>query len=138
MNETLSSLIFAAGIGQLSILVASALVPVRLNWQNDLLLLSRLHRQLFWVYGGYVVMSIVALALLSIFNAAELAAGSGLARGVCLYIAVFWGVRLALQCVLDAKPHLSTWWLKLGYHGLTLLFVAFAAIYGWAALGQAG
>ena len=138
MNETLSTLIFAAGVGQLSVLVASALVPARLNWRNDLLSLSLLHRQLFWVYGGYVVLSIVALALLSIFNATELATGSGLARGVCLYIALFWGVRLSLQCVLDARPYLTSWWLKLGYHGLTILFAVFTAVYGWGALGHAG
>jgi len=69
-----------------------------------------------------------------IFNANELAAGSGLARCVCGYIAIFWGVRLSLQAVLDVKPHLSVWWLKAGYHTLTLLFASFTALFAWAAL----
>jgi len=93
-----------------------------------------LHRQMYWVYGGYVVLAIVAFGLISIFNYQELASGSGLARSVCGYIAVFWGVRLALQAVFDVKEHLSKWWLKLGYLGLTILFAGFTFVYGFAAL----
>jgi hypothetical protein len=134
MEATLATLIFIAGIGQLSVLVASALVPVRLNWREEFKALSRLHRQMYWVYGGYVVLSIISLGLLCIFNADALASGSGLARSVCAYIAVFWGIRLSLQAVLDAKPFLVTWWLKAGYAALTLLFVYFTAVFAWAAI----
>jgi uncharacterized membrane protein YhaH (DUF805 family) len=134
MNDALPTLIFAAGIGQLCVLVASALVPLRLKWQEEFRPLSRLHRQMYWVYGGYVVLSIVALGLISVFNARELAAGSRLARSFCLYVAVFWGIRLGLQAFLDVKEHLTAWWLKAGYHGLTVLFLAFTVVYGWAAL----
>jgi hypothetical protein len=122
MNDMLPNLIVAAGIGQLSVLIASAMVPFRLDWQDELRSLSRLHRQMYWVYGGYIVLSIVAFALISIFHSKELASGSGLARAFCSYVAVFWGIRVALQAVFDVKAHLTTWWLKVGYHGLTLLF----------------
>jgi len=115
IREYLPTLITLAGVAQLSVLAASALVPVRLNWPSDLMQLSRLHRQMYWVYGGYVVLSITALGLISIVNAHELSAGSLLARSMCLYIAVFWGVRLTLQTQLDVKPHLVTWWLRAGY-----------------------
>ena len=134
MEETLPKLIFAAGIGQIAILIASAMVPFRLQWGTELQSLSRLHRQMYWVYGGYIVLSIIAFALISIFNAQELANGSGLARGFCLYVAVFWGIRLTLQAYFDVKTYLSAWWLKLGYHGLTALFLGLTVIYGWAAL----
>ncbi len=133
-TDTLARLLAAAGIVQLGILIASALVPFRLRWRTELAVLSRLHRQMYWTYGGYVVLSIVAFALLSILCARELASGSGLARGVCAYIAVFWGVRVVLQGVFDVKAHLTEWWLKAGYRGLTLLFAALALIYGWAAI----
>ena len=73
----------------------------------------------------------------ALFNAKELASGTGLARGFCAYVAVFWGVRLSLQGVLDVKEHLSTWWLKLGYRLLTVLFTYFTIVYAWAAWGQA-
>ena len=49
-------------------------------------------------------------------------------------MAVFWGVRVCLQPVFDVKVHLTTWWLKAGYHLLTLLFLSFAALYAYAAL----
>ena len=123
-----------AGAGQLGVLVASALVPFQLDWKRELGMLAKLHRQMYWVYGGYVVLAIIAFGLISLFNARELAGGSGLARGLCGYISVFWGVRVALQAVFDVKEHLSAWWLKCGYHLLTVLFVSFTLIYGFAAV----
>jgi hypothetical protein len=134
-TDVLARFLVAAGVAQLGVLVASALVPFRLNWRKELSSLSRLHRQMYWVYGGYVVMSIVAFALISIVNARELASGSGLARGLCCYIAVFWGVRVVLQGVFDVKEHLTAWWLKAGYFILTVLFASFTLVYAWAALG---
>ncbi len=138
MDTTLSHLIFVAGIGQLAVLIASALVPFRLNWREELRSLSKLHRQMYWVYGGYVVLSIVAFAALSISNAGEIANGSGLARGFCGYVAVFWGIRVALQAVFDVKGHLTTWWLKAGYFVLTLIFAAFTVVYILGALQSGG
>lgn len=133
MDDLLTLFIRLAGVAQIGVLVASALVPSRLNWRLELALLSRLNRQMHWVYGGYIVLSIAAFALLSLFHAEELAARSGLARGLCIYIAVFWGIRVALQFVFDVQEHLVTWWLKLGYHTLTLLFVALTVLYGLTA-----
>jgi len=132
---TLSQMISLAGAGQLCVLIASALVPVRLNWRTEFQSLSPLHRQMYWVYGGYVVLSIIAFGLISLGNSAELAAGSGLARAFCLYVAVFWAIRLSLQGVLQVKEHLTAWWLRLGCYTLTVLFTGFTAVYGWAALG---
>jgi len=138
MDTTLTRLIFVAGFGQLSVLIASALVPFRLNWREELQCLSRLHRQMYWVYGGYVVLSIVAFASLSMFNSRELASGSGLARGFCAYVAVFWGTRVVLQAIFDVKDHVTTWWLKAGYFVLTLMFAALTVVYSWAALSGGG
>jgi hypothetical protein len=134
VNELLANLIFAAGIGQLGVLIASALVPIRLNWREELSALKTLHRQMYWTYGGYVVLSIVAFGLISLFCFQELAGGSRLARAFCLYVATFWGIRLALQPVFDVRAHLTAWWLRGGYYLLSLLFAAFTVIYGWAAL----
>ncbi len=129
MIEALPRLIFWIGVGQLCVPIASLIVPARLNWRGEFQKLSRLHRQLYWVYGGYTLMSIVMLGLICTFNARELAAGSGLARAFCTYGAIFWGVRLSLQAVLDARPHLTVWWLTLGYHTLSVLFLTFTLVY---------
>ena len=137
MLEPLSPLIFLAGIAQLMVLVASALVPIRLRWKTQLACLPRLHRQMYWVYGGYVVLATIAFGTISIFFARELASGEPLARALCCYISVFWGIRLGLQGFLDARPYLVKWWLRIGYHALTGMFLAFTLIYGWAAVGPA-
>lgn len=130
--------VFLAGVGQLSVLAASALVPFRLNWRSELAGLPRLHRQMYWVYGGYVVLAIVAFGLTCLTCASELASGSALARAICGYMAVFWGIRLSLQTVLDVKQHLTTWWLKAGYRLLTVFFASFTLIFAYAALRPGG
>lgn len=130
---TLETAIFLCGIGQLSILIASSLVPFQLNWKEELKGISLLHRQMYWVYGGYVVLSIIAFSLISIFNAKEIAAGTFLARSVCTYITVFWGVRLCLQSIFDVRDYLHKWWLRAGYHTLSALFFLFTICYGYAA-----
>jgi hypothetical protein len=134
MDSALPGLIVVAGFAQLSVLLASALVPFRLKWRDELRGLPRLHRQMYWVYGGYVVLSIVAFAVLSISNSRELAGGSGLARGFCAYVAIFWGVRLGLQAVFDVKVHITAWWIRTGYLVLTMMFAGFTILYAWAAL----
>jgi uncharacterized membrane protein YhaH (DUF805 family) len=134
MNEHLPLLITLAGVGHFCILIASSLVPFRLDWKNELRSLSRLHRQMYWIYGGYVVLSIIAFGLISVLNAHELAAGSPLARAFCGYVAIFWGIRVLLQGVLDVREHLTVWWVKMGYHTLTILFVFLTFVFTLAAL----
>lgn len=134
MSDHLPALLRATGALHFGILIASALVPFRLNWRKELACLPKLHFQMYLVYGGYIVLCIVAFGLVSLTCADELAGGSRLARCVCGFVAVFWAVRVCLQPVFDSKPYLTTWWLKLGYHALTALFVLFTAVYGYAAV----
>jgi len=124
-----------AGVGQLGILVASSLVPFKLNFRRDLASLPPLHRQLYWTYGAYVVMGIVMLGVTSLACAEELASGSRLAKFVCGYGAAFWGIRLVLQAVFDVKPHLTARWMTIGYHVLTVLFTSFTVLYFVALFG---
>lgn len=131
MTIELANAIFLVGIGQLCVLFASALVPLRLDWRANLANLPPLLRQMFWVYGGYIVLSIVSLGLICIFCAEELASDSRLARAFCGYGALFWGVRLALQPIFKAGPFLTSWWLRCGYHLLTVLFLLFVIVLGW-------
>lgn len=133
MDELLPRLIYLSGVGQLGVLIASSLVPFQLDWKRELSSLPRLHRQMYFIYGGYVVLGIVTLGLTSVLLSVELASGSALASAFCIYAALFWGIRLGLQAVLDAKPYLTKWWLRCGYHLLTVLFASFTAIFGYAA-----
>jgi hypothetical protein len=122
-----------AGVAHLISLAAMIIAPLRLGWDEELARLPRLLRQMCNVYSLYTGGTIVACGLVSLICATDLSSGSMLARGVCGYIAAFWGVRLGLQIYYDFKPYLTSPWLRFGYHSLTLLFVAFVAFYGWIA-----
>ncbi|MCB1237859.1 MAG: hypothetical protein KDM91_22530 [Verrucomicrobiae bacterium] len=124
------------GLMHFGILIASALAPAALNWRENLAPLPKLLRQMFWVYGAFIVLTIVGFGTLTLFQAERLAAGDSLGRGFCALVALFWAARLGVQFfVFDAKPWLTRPLYRWGYHGLTAVFVALVAIYGRAALG---
>ena len=128
-------LIQLGGLVHFAILIASALTPGVLEWRRHLANLPPLLRQLFWVYGSFIVLVIVAFGIISLAHASTLASGEPLARSVCALIAVFWAARLAVQWfVFDATPFLNNPLLKLGYHTLTVAFVALTSIYACAAI----
>lgn len=129
-----TALQIAAGL-QLSILLASAITPRVLDWRNNLALLHPFLRKLFWVYGSFIVMTIIAFAALTFSHADAMAAGEPVARSLCAFIAIFWAARLVVQfAVFDARPFLRNWFYKIGYHALTLIFAIVCAIYGWATI----
>jgi hypothetical protein len=128
MNDEV--LLRIAGLLHFMILIGSALVPRVLNWKTELAPLHPFLRRLFWVYGVFIVLTVVGFGAISLGCTRELASGSLLARSFCAFVAIFWAVRLAVQFfVFDARPFLTHWFLKAGYHGLTVLFIALIAIY---------
>ena len=135
---TLPLLIFVGGIMHFGILLASAAVPLVLDWKSSLGKLDHLSRQLVWVHGAFIVLVIAGFGLLSIAQPDALAAGTPLARSVCLFIGLFWLARLGVQFfVFDVRGYLKTALLKVGYHSLTVVFLCITAIYLLAALGPA-
>jgi hypothetical protein len=131
----MKSLLLAGGLLHFVILIASALTPRVLDWRANLAALHPFLRRLFWVYGSFIVLVIVSFGTLTLFQADELASGAPLARATCAVISIFWLARVAVQFfVFDAKPFLTTTFLRFCYHGLTLLFVALVFIYGCTAL----
>lgn len=131
----LKLLILIGGVLHFGILLASACVPGVLDWRKELAKLAPLSRQLVWVHGAFIVLVIVGFGLLSVSAPGDLAAGTLLARGVCLFVAIFWSARLAVQFfVFDAKPYIKNALLRVGCHGLTAVFAYLAMVYGVAAL----
>ncbi len=131
----MKTLIQLGGLLHFGILIASALTPGVLEWRRHLAALPLLLRQLFWVYGGFIVLTIISFGTISLAQPGALASGEPLARAICAMIAIFWSARLAVQWfVFDASPYLTNAFLKLGYHALTLALIALALIYGCAAL----
>ena len=120
---------------QLLILIASASTPRVLDWRKNLAVLHPFLRRLFWVYGVFVVMVIIAFAALTFRHADAMAAREPVARSLCLFIAIFWGARLLVQfAIFDARPFLTNWFYKTGFHALTIIFAFLTFVYGKAAL----
>jgi hypothetical protein len=133
MNN-LQTFLKIGGYLHFAILFASALVPQALDWRKNLAMLHPFLRKLFWVYGTFIVLVIIAFGLLTLGHSGELAAGTPLGRGLALFICAFWLARLLVQIfVFDARPFLTNWFYKLGYNGLTLVFIYFVTVYGIAA-----
>ena len=131
---TLETRLRIGGVSHLGILFASVLVPKVLDWRNALAGLTPFLRTLFWVYGGFIVLTIVGFGVISIVNAPSLASGTPLARSVCAFIAVFWSARLFVQLfVFDTRGILRGVLMRAGYHVLTAVFVYLAMVYAMAA-----
>lgn len=132
----LELLILISGILHFGTLLASFTVPKVLDWTAELNKLDKLTRQLIWAHGLFIVLIIIGFGLVTFCFAGDLASGSTLARGICGFIALFWLVRLVIQFfVFDARPYLTSPFLKLGYHGLTFVFTYHFVVLGWAAFG---
>ena len=136
---------------QLLILIASALTPRVLDWRKNLASLHPFLRKLFWVYGVFIVLVIIAFATLTFRHADVMAAREPVARSLCLFIAIFWGARLLVQfTIFDAHSVVATalcrrtdasterayysWFYQTGYHALTIIFAFLTFVYGKAAL----
>jgi hypothetical protein len=131
----LETLLILAGLGHFGILIASALTPKALDWKTQLAPLHPFLRTLFWVYGVFIVLTIAGMGTLTLLHVRAMAAGEPVARSLAAFIAVFWTARLLVQFfVFDATEFLTTRWRRIGYHTLTLAFIAQAAVYIFAAI----
>lgn len=134
-REPLEVALYLGGALHFCILIASALTPFALDWRGLLAPLPKLLRQMFWVYGAFIVLTIMCFGALTLMHATEMAAGDLVGRSVCAVIALFWGVRLVVQLfIFDATPFLTRWYWKLGYHALTVIFIVMVAIFTWGAV----
>lgn len=133
--NTLENLLRCAGLVHFAILIASAMVPRVLDWRANLARIHPFLRQLFWVYGAFIVLTIVGFGTLTLLHADAMAAGEPVARSLAGMIALFWMIRLGVQWfVFDCLEFLTSRLLALGYHTLTLAFLGLTLLYAWAAL----
>jgi hypothetical protein len=131
----LATALLIGGVLHFGILLAAALVPLKLNWGRELAGLSALTRQLIWTHGGFIVLTIIGFGTLTLATAGDLATGEPLARAVCGLIAVFWSVRIAVGlAVFELDPILTSPLLRFGERALMATFAYLAAVYGVAAL----
>src|SRR2546429_302738 len=132
---TLQIMLIIAGLLHLAITSAGAPMTLVLGWRENLAPPCALTRAIPWTHATLLLMTIIAFGAISLTLSSSLASGTPLARAVCGFIAVFWGTRLFIQFFLfDARPFLTNLVLKLGYHGLTIVFAYFTITYGLASL----
>jgi hypothetical protein len=130
----MKTLVVCAGLGQLGLVGASAIIPRLLHWREEISKLRRLTQTVVTTYAFYIMGTNLAFGLLSTLKPEWLLDGSGLARSVAGFIAVYWGVRLVLQFTYyDRKDAPSGAVFRLAEAALAALFLFCACVYGYIA-----
>jgi hypothetical protein len=133
-TTTLVLMLQMAGILHVGLMCAGMTMPRVVNLRAHLVTLPLFVRQLFWVYYAFIGLCLVSFGTITFVFARELADGSGLARGLCLFLAVFWTVRLvAATFVFDVRPYIKSGLLRVGYHATSAVFVFLPVVYLLAA-----
>jgi len=123
-------ILWLAGAGHFVILIASAQVPSRLRWKQDLAQLMPFNRKLLWVQGGFTVLTIIAFGTLTLVLHREMLRGDRAALGIVCCIGSYWTARI----LVDAFYFSHEDWPQgrefvIGHILLTCLFVALASSY---------
>ena len=135
MNHPLILLLQLAGVMHLGLLCAGALMPRAVNLRQNIAVLPPFIQRLFWIYYTFIALCLVSFGLITFVFAEPLAAGGGLARAVCAFLAVFWTIRLiAATFIFDVRPYLTNYLWRLGYHATNIVFAYLPIVYAWAAL----
>lgn len=133
-TTTIILLLQASALAHVGLAAAGLTMPRIVNLPAHVAGLPEFIRRLFWVYYSFIALFVVSFGGLTFLFAAELAGGSPLARGVCIFLAVFWTIRLLVAAfVFDVKPYLKTKALRVGYHATNFVFVMLPVVYLLAA-----
>jgi hypothetical protein len=132
--KTLIALLEIAGVMHLGLLCAGLMMPKVVGLREHLAVLPPFIRRLYWAYYTFIALCLVGFGSLTLTLASALAGGSLLARAVCVFLAVFWTVRLFIASfVFDLTPYLTNRFRRLGYYATNLVFVYLPVVYLLAA-----
>ena len=130
----LAILLQIAGLMHVGLLCAGGTMVRTVSLREHLRPLPPFIRQLFWVYFAFIGFLLVSFGALTFLFAPEMAAGEPVARWLCVLLALFWTIRLAVAAfVFDVRPYLTSGFYRVGYHATNFVFVYLVAIYLWAA-----
>ena len=123
-----------AAVAHLGLIAAGLLMPPTVRLREHLAPLPPFIRQLFWTYYSFIGLCLVSFGLGSFLLADELASGTPLARAMCGFLAVFWGLRLFVaHGVFDLRPYVTTPWHRVGLFLANTVFALLPFIYAWTA-----
>jgi hypothetical protein len=91
--------LWLAGVLQLLVASANFFAPRMLHFRDNLARLDPTVREIFVIRGQFLVLALIAFALLCFGFATELTGGSLLGRCLCGFLALFWGLRAIYQLV---------------------------------------
>jgi hypothetical protein len=127
--------LWLAGFVQIAIASANLFIPKKLNYQENLMRVAPIIRQIFVVHSVYIVGVVLLFAAVTFGFATELASGLGLGRFLASAIALFWLCRTPVQLLYyDASLRRSN---RAGDVAFTLAALFLAMAYGAAALAHA-
>jgi|SoiMethySBSTD1v2_1073268.scaffolds.fasta_scaffold1110138_2 hypothetical protein len=132
--STVVLLLQSAAVLHLGLLWAGLSMPRAVGLGGHLAPLPSFIRNLFYVYYGFIGLTLIAFGLFTYFFAAPMAHGEPVARALCVFMTVFWLVRLAAALWLfDVRPYLRNGFLRAGYMGLNAVFIYLIVVYGYVA-----
>jgi hypothetical protein len=131
----LTTLLQIAGLLHLGLMCAGASMPRAVQLHAHLTALPSFIRRLFYVYYAFLGLVLGGFGVLTFWFAGAIAAGEPLARGFCVFLAVFWTARLLVAAfIFDVRPYLTTWLYRLGYQATNVVFLYLTILYVWAAM----
>ncbi|MGE5326180.1 MAG: hypothetical protein ACM3NO_04020 [Deltaproteobacteria bacterium] len=127
-------LIWIAGVVHVMLLLANAVVPQKLDYRRNLERVSPIIRQVFVLHTIFILLTVTAFAALCFFYAPALAAGTGVARAISGFIALYWLLRLTLQFLyVDKQTRRAN---RLGDWAYSLAIFSIGAVFALAATGM--
>jgi hypothetical protein len=134
MRITLTLLLQIAGVLHLGLMGAGLLMPQVVGMRSHLAAVPPFIRQLFWVYYAFIGLCLVGFCVITLVFAETLGAGGPLSRALCVFLALFWTLRLiAATFVFDLRPYLTNGSRRLGYHAINIVFAYLPIVYALAA-----
>jgi hypothetical protein len=127
MNPPLSLAIQFAGALHLLVAAANFVLPGMLRYRENLAKVSPIIREIFLVHAAYIVLILVGFGLICIFFPNDLSGASRLGRFLCVFLAIFWSLRVVIQFGFYDRLTKSAH--PLGNFAFTGIFLYFAVVF---------
>ena len=99
MNLHLPFFVQLAGGLQLMTAIANFFLPRILQYRENLAKVSPIIREIFTIHALYIVLVLIGFGLVCLLFPQELCGASPLGRFLCGFLAIFWGLRVLIQCL---------------------------------------
>ena len=121
-----------AGYMQIALCIGSLVIPKLLNWKGELNNVSKIIRQIFWTYAGYIFMINLFFGVITVLGAEAFLEKSFFSITLSLFIFLYWLTRVLIQFFyFDTKSAPQGKIYKIGEVALVVVFISLTLVYGW-------